>query len=85
MEGSRATVDECFESALSTLIAKHFQPELADKIFEADGAGIEWLPELISHKLVTRTSDWLKFRPRFFNICLPYHDGKKLSRYSLVM
>ncbi|MCP9257979.1 Negative elongation factor D [Dirofilaria immitis] len=50
LEGSRATVDECFESALSSLIAKHFQPELADKIFEAEGVGIEWLPELISHK-----------------------------------
>uniref|UniRef100_A0A915Q520 Negative elongation factor D n=1 Tax=Setaria digitata TaxID=48799 RepID=A0A915Q520_9BILA len=50
LEGSRATVDECFESALSSLISKHFQPELADKIFEAEGVGIEWLPELISHK-----------------------------------
>lgn len=50
LEGSRATVDECFESALSALIVKHFQPELADKIFEAEGVGIEWLPELISHK-----------------------------------
>uniref|UniRef100_A0A915AD77 Negative elongation factor D n=2 Tax=Parascaris univalens TaxID=6257 RepID=A0A915AD77_PARUN len=51
LEGSRASVDECCESTLTSLISKHFQPEQADKIFEAEGGqGIEWLPELISHK-----------------------------------
>ncbi|VDN06915.1 unnamed protein product [Thelazia callipaeda] len=50
MEGNHNKVNECFESALSALIVKHFQPEVADTIFEAEGVGIEWLPELISHK-----------------------------------
>lgn len=50
LEPDKAIVQECLETTLSTLICKHFQPELADKIFEAEGGpGIEWLPDLISH------------------------------------
>uniref|UniRef100_A0A915CLW5 Negative elongation factor D n=1 Tax=Ditylenchus dipsaci TaxID=166011 RepID=A0A915CLW5_9BILA len=48
---SCAVVRESFESTVSTMIAKIFFPESADKIFEMEGnEGIDWLPELISHQ-----------------------------------
>lgn len=41
----------CFESTMSSIISKNFKPESADKIFEMNGnEGIDWLPELISHR-----------------------------------
>uniref|UniRef100_A0A0N5AIK8 Negative elongation factor D n=1 Tax=Syphacia muris TaxID=451379 RepID=A0A0N5AIK8_9BILA len=50
LEPNSSIVQECLETTLSSIVSKHFQPELADKIFEAEsGPGIEWLPDLISH------------------------------------
>ncbi|VDM40618.1 unnamed protein product [Toxocara canis] len=51
LEGSRTSVEQCYESTLSKLILERFQPELADKIFDSeDGHELEWLAEFISHK-----------------------------------
>ncbi|MFH4975545.1 hypothetical protein AB6A40_002254 [Gnathostoma spinigerum] len=51
LEGNEEKTNECFESTLSNLISKHFNPDRADKIFDAEeGQGIEWLPDFIAHK-----------------------------------
>ncbi|KAI1722099.1 TH1 protein domain-containing protein [Ditylenchus destructor] len=48
---SCAVVRDVFESSISAMISKIFHPESADKIFELEGdEGIDWLPELISHR-----------------------------------
>lgn len=59
------SVLQTFEQTLSTLISRHFQPKLADRIFDQvctylysyillfkrneGSAGIDWLPDLIAH------------------------------------
>ncbi|CAD5209621.1 unnamed protein product [Bursaphelenchus xylophilus] len=39
----------CFETNVYNMVTKIFQPDDADKIFDMND-GIEWLPDLISHK-----------------------------------
>ncbi|CAD6186314.1 unnamed protein product [Caenorhabditis auriculariae] len=46
----RLEAERCVEMALSTLVVRYFSPEVADTIFEEDSIGIDWLPNLISHR-----------------------------------
>ncbi|PAV77744.1 hypothetical protein WR25_22721 isoform B [Diploscapter pachys] len=40
----------CVENSLATMIKKYFNADMADRIFEDGGIGIDWLPALISHR-----------------------------------
>ncbi|KAH7691338.1 Negative elongation factor C/D, partial [Aphelenchoides avenae] len=48
---SCASVRECLETAISSMVSKVFSPDAADKIFDGEATeGIDWLPQLISHR-----------------------------------